>query len=65
MPQISATVGNSIKGMLDAYADIHGISFSEAVKINASSSIMDWFGALPQDEKKRLDRKFKIFGGKK
>ncbi len=65
MPQISATVGNSTNGMLKAYADFHGISFSSGVSTMASSAVVQWFESLSDEQKKSYNRKFKIFGGKK
>lgn len=65
MGQISATFKNSIEGMVKAYADFNGISFSEATEIMAGKSVTEWFQKLPKAKQKEYVSKFEIWGGKK
>jgi len=62
MGRISATFKPSIEGMIKAYADFHKpMSFSEATEIMAGKSVLEWFNALSEAQKKAYNKKFKIF----
>ncbi len=61
MPRVSGTFKKSTKALTDAYAELHGISFSEAMEIFTGQSAIEWFNSLPVSKKKEINEKYEVF----